>query len=123
MSTLKDFITNVFGGEKNSPDMEIIQQIGKQTGKELKPLPFEDIWRDNGYALDKNTGQVKGLNLEGREIKYLSLLRGLSGLTHLSLRYNRVTDLTPLSALTKLTRLYLNNNQLTDLTPLSALTN
>ncbi len=103
-------------------DMEIIKQIEEQTGKKLKPLPLEEITgRENGYALD-NTGQVKGLNLRYCKIKDISFIRGLSGLTLLSLRNNQITDLTPLSTLTKLEILYLNKNQITDLTPLSALT-
>jgi len=126
--------------------MEIIKQIEKQTREKLKPIPLEQIkGTENGYALDNNTGQVKGLNLDGRRIKDISFIRGLSGLTHLSLYNNQITDLTPLStltnlkdlrlydneitdltplsALTKLTTLWLNSNQITDLTPLSALTN
>ncbi|HLP45772.1 MAG TPA: leucine-rich repeat domain-containing protein, partial [Candidatus Kapabacteria bacterium] len=104
-------------------DMDIIHQIEKQTGKELKPCPLAKIWQENSYALDKNTGQVQGLNLDDREIKDISFLRGLSGLSYLSLSGNQLTDLTPLSPLTELTELGLGNNQLTDLTPLHPLTN
>ncbi|MCX6582625.1 MAG: leucine-rich repeat protein [Candidatus Aminicenantes bacterium] len=120
MAALKDFIANIFGGEKASPD--VIQQIEKRTGGKLWPHLLEEIWRNNGYFMD-NMGQVKGLNLYNRFIKDISFLKDLSGLIHLSLSDNQITDLTPLSALTNLTALWLNRNRITDLTPLSALPN
>lgn len=80
-----------------SDDLEIIKQIEQQIGIELKLLPLEEIWRDNGYVLDKKTGQVQGMNLDDRKIKDISFLMGLKGLTHLSLNNNQITDLTPLS--------------------------
>jgi hypothetical protein len=43
-------------------DMAIIKQIEKQIGKELERLPFNEIWRENSYALDE-AGQVQGVNL------------------------------------------------------------
>jgi len=105
-------------------DMEIIRQIEKQIGGKLEPMPLEEmIGRDNGYTLDNNTKQVKGLNLIGRRIKDISFIRGLSRLTHISMRNNQIKDLTPLSVLTKLTYLDLSRNTIEDLTPLSVLTN
>jgi len=123
MAGLKDFITNVFGVEKISPDdMEIIKQIEKKTGEKLEPRSLEEMWIGNSYFMD-NTGQVKGLNLRDRKIKDISFIIGLSGLTHLSLHSNQIKDSTPVNALTNLTVLDLRSNQITDLTPLSALTN
>ncbi|MDQ1353721.1 MAG: internalin, partial [Acidobacteriota bacterium] len=109
-------------GDTMSNDMDIIRQIEKQTGEKLKPVPHEEIWRENYYALDKNTGQVQMLNLVGRNIKDISFISGLSGLTHLYLGKNQLTDITPLSTLTNLTELYLSYNHIKDLTPLSPLT-
>ncbi len=105
-----------------SVDMEIIEQIERQIGKKLKPLPLGDIidLHNNVYTLDNN-GQVQGLNLDKKEIKDISFLRVLGGLIHLSLRGNQITDLTPLSAMKNLKELYLQNNQITDLTPLRKL--
>jgi hypothetical protein len=44
-------------------DMEIIKQIEKQLGIKLRPVPLEEIFGLNGFALD-DAGQVKGLNPE-----------------------------------------------------------
>ena len=52
MPGLKDFIANVFGGKKRYPDMAIIQQIEKQTGKKLKPMCHLGGYNNNGYGLD-----------------------------------------------------------------------
>jgi internalin A len=106
-------------------DVEILKQIERQFGIELKPRPLEKIiGKNNGFAVD-HTGQVKGLNLYGREIRDISFLRSSGGLTltHLSLPNNQITDITPLSALTKLEILQLRDNLITNLTSLSALTN
>jgi len=102
-----------------SDDMEIIEQIEKQIGKELELWQFGNIVSafGNGYSLDK-VGQVKGLNLDDIEIKDISFLESLGGLTHLLLRRDQISDLTPLSALKNLTELSLGSNQITDLTPL-----
>ncbi|MCX6581333.1 MAG: leucine-rich repeat domain-containing protein [Candidatus Aminicenantes bacterium] len=104
-------------------DMAIIKQIEKQSEKELKPFPLKKIfWGKNGYAMNEETGKVQGLNLDDSEIKDISFLKDLSGLTHLSLWNNQINDITPLSTLTNLTNLGLNNNQIKDITPLSILT-
>ncbi len=65
-------------------DIDIIRQIEKQLGIQLKPLPFGKImgWQNIGYALDK-ASQVQGLNLDNRKIKDISFLKNLGGLTHL----------------------------------------
>jgi len=102
-------------------DIKIIEQIEKQIGKKLKPLPLEDIRKKNGYALD-NTGKVKGLNLDGTKVKDISFLSKLGGLTHLSLANNHITDIMPLNALTNLKELQLSYNPIEDITPLAALT-
>jgi hypothetical protein len=98
--------------------MEIIKQIEKQLGIKLKPVPFKYImaWQNNGYALDK-TGQVQGLNLDNREIKDISFLKNLSGLTYLSLKENQITDLTPLREFKHLQRLNVRNNHIQRLPP------
>jgi len=104
-------------------DMEIIKQIESQWGIELNPVTIEKIKRvEEGFSVDI-TGHVKGLNLDRKEIRDISFLRSLGGLTHLSLCNNKITDLTPLSAFTNLTELNLSENKITDLTPLSALKN
>jgi len=53
----------------------------------------------------------------------LSLLAGLTNLTHLELRNGQFTDITPLAGLTNLTYLHMGHLPLTDLTPLAGLTN
>lgn len=40
----------------NDHDMVIIKQIEEQLWIKLNPLPLEEIWGKNGYALDKKTG-------------------------------------------------------------------
>ncbi|MDQ1352185.1 MAG: hypothetical protein QG657_2491 [Acidobacteriota bacterium] len=52
-------------------DMEIIRQIEKQTGKLRLVRLSHTISYSNSYALD-NTGQVVGLNLDGRRLKDIS---------------------------------------------------
>jgi internalin A len=103
-------------------DMEIIKQIEKQLGIELKPVPLKKLMSVvNSFSVD-NMGQVKGLRLDGRNIKDISFIRSLGGLTHLSLNDNQIRDITPLSTLTNMKKLRLSNNQIEDITPLSALT-
>jgi hypothetical protein len=57
-------------------DIKIIEQIEKQIGKELKPLPLKNIMNldNNGYVLD-HAGQVQRLNLDGTKVKDISILR------------------------------------------------
>ncbi|MDQ1352390.1 MAG: hypothetical protein QG657_2696 [Acidobacteriota bacterium] len=105
-------------------DIKIIEQIEKQIGEKLAPLPLKNIRKleNNGFTLD-NAGQIQRLNLNGTKVKDISFLSKLGGLTHLSLENNQITDLTPLRELMNLTNLNLKKNQITDLTPLRELKN
>jgi Leucine-rich repeat (LRR) protein len=121
---------NALGDRQSSigmaEDIKIIEQIEKQIGEKLKPLPLKYLKNimnlgNNGYVLN-HVKQVQGLNLDGKKVEDISFLRDLGGLTHLSLANNQITDLTPLCTLTNLRNLELRNNKIEDITPLAALT-
>jgi len=70
-----------------SNEMEIIKQIEKQLGIQLKPLPLKKImvWQENGYALD----------LRGNQITELAPLRELKHLQRLNVCNNTIQRLPP----------------------------
>jgi internalin A len=126
-------------------DLELIEELEKKIGKELKQLEFENIYlsKDNGIFIDKSE-YVKGLNLDGipsvtlprSEFQHLerlslyktgitdcSFLQYLSNLTHLDLSENQITDISCLRGLSNLTNLNLSSNQITDISSLRDLNN
>ncbi len=102
-------------------DLDIIKELEKTIGKNLKQIPLEKIWGNNGYAVD-DTGFVIGLNLDDCSITDLLFLTQFTRLTILSLVNNKISDVSPLQWLTALTILDLSSNQLTDVSPLQGLT-
>jgi hypothetical protein len=53
----------------------------------------------------------------------IEMLKHMTNLTYLDLRYNQISDLNSLAGLTNLTELLLFGNQITDISPLTKLTN
>ena len=70
----------------------------------------------------KNFSKLTSLNISGNEISDLSALGGLTGLTDLDASSNKVSDVSALGSLTALTKLNLAKNQITDIAALSTLT-
>lgn len=110
----------------NPREQEILKNIQKLLGKNLKQLPKVG-WLTPGYTINK-AGAVVKLGLYGFKIDNEMLqviaepLTSLASLTWLGLMDNQVTNLAPLSSLTNLKLLDLDGNGLTDISPLKSLT-
>ncbi|UCH95274.1 MAG: leucine-rich repeat domain-containing protein [Candidatus Aminicenantes bacterium] len=126
-------------------DLELIKELEKDIGIELKQLEYENIWlhKNNGIFINKSV-YVKGLNLDGIQLITLplskfqhletlslyntgitdySFLQRLRTLTHLDLSNNQIADISFLHYLCNLTHLDLSENQITDISCLHGLSN
>lgn len=104
-------------------DLEIIEQLVKKTGKEIKELNLSEIIGTTpGYASDEKEN-VTGLNLYGiKEISDYSFLKDFENLTVLDLTGNHLPDIIFLKDLRNLTHVNLEINQIRDISALDDLT-
>jgi small GTP-binding protein len=128
-------------------DLELINQLEKEIGKQLKEIEFDQTEKDtkNGFTTDKK-GYITGLNLDeinlvptpktlskfrnlkklslyGTRLNDISFIKGLNKLTTLDLSYNKIEDISFIEELTHLTTLYLSGNQITEISFLKSLKN
>ena len=96
-------------------DLEIIKQLEKRIGKELKQLELDEIITsiDNGYAVDPH-GNITGLHLDKNELTEIPAeILQLKNLQVLSLSFNQLTSIPgEIGKLGNLQRLDLRSNQL-----------
>ncbi|MHB0946390.1 MAG: leucine-rich repeat domain-containing protein [Sedimentisphaerales bacterium] len=113
--------------QPNSHDREILNQIEKLLGENLKQVQ-QIKWNTRGYAVN-SAGKVTELGLyyfriDNKILQELAKLFGsMSNLTKLYLGLNKLTDVSVLGELTNLTQLDLSRNKLTDIFLLGELTN
>jgi internalin A len=130
---------------KMAEDLELIKQLEKEIGKELKQINFHDVIGTNGFSISEN-GSVIGLNLDqmklekipltltrfchlkrlwmcANEISDISMLKELGNLEQLDLSSNQISDISMLKELGILTGLYLYSNQISDISMLKELGN
>jgi internalin A len=106
-------------------DLELIKQLEKEIGIELKQLEFDEVWKraNNGFSMDEN-GIVKGVNLYDINLEKIPLIiTKFHHLKILSLWGNKISDISMLKELGNLKELYLNYNQITDISMLKELGN
>lgn len=134
------FIAGLLGGlflaDKKPTD--IVDLVKKKAGKDstpaiTTPITFPDANLDAVVrkALNKMAGEkitnvevakLKSLDGNKKGIADLSGIQHCTGLTWLSLRSNKITNVSPLTPLTNLKTLDLRENQITSISPLVTLT-
>ena len=65
---------------------------------------------------------LTGLGANNKQIQNLGGIQFATGLEHLDLQQNNISDVSPLAGLTQLRQLYLNGNSISDVSPLAELT-
>ncbi|NIM14508.1 MAG: TIR domain-containing protein [Candidatus Aminicenantes bacterium] len=108
-----------------SKDLELIKQLEKKYGWNLKKINIEEIFLfsvPNGYAVDENENII-GLKLINLKISDISEIVGLTALKRLNLAFNQISDISAVRGLTALTHLYLSRNQIPDISALKDLKN
>ena len=104
-----------------SNDLEIIKQIEEKIGFELKKLNEKEFNRElksyadirRGYLMDKRS-RIQGLRIELTPTPPISLIKKLSSIKRLILRYFSLREISSLKELSRLTSLDLKYNNLTD---------
>jgi Leucine-rich repeat (LRR) protein len=106
-------------------DLDVIKEIEKIIGEELKPCPPDaDIMsyeQRRTYLLKEQ--QVIGLNIGGCNLISYDFLKDLPNLILLYLSSNQIKDISFLKDFSKLTRLRLSDNKISDISVLKALSN
>ncbi|MGH7492419.1 MAG: leucine-rich repeat domain-containing protein, partial [bacterium] len=106
-----------------SKDLELVQQIEKESGMQLKQLQqLDQNTNQRGYVLNTDR-MVTSLQLDQIRLNDWSFLQGLTSLTSLYLSDNKISDYSFLQGLTNLTSLDLSNNKISDYSFLQGLTN
>lgn len=106
-----------------SKDLEILKQVERQIGMELKRLDHNTIGGFiNGYAIDENESVI-GLNLYALEKPDISFVEDFKNLTLLILRDNPISDFSVIKDLKNLRTLDLSYNQITNISFLENLKN
>jgi len=100
----------------------------------ITTVEYHPAWKNNVGCEDKNEIKIKSLDgmenctgiqhldLMCNAISNISPLKGLTSLTVLNLWGNQINDISPLKGLTSLTALNLWGNQINDISPLKGLT-
>ena len=100
-------------------DLEVLKEIEKIIGKELKPCPdninIMDWGAKNCYLLN-DYQQIIGLNLRNNQLSDISVLKELKKLIQLNLSDNKLNEISALKELKNLTQLDLSNNQISNKT-------
>ena len=105
-------------------DLEILKELEKELGIELKPLERFEFFADIGYMIDEGNNVI-GISLsflEG-ELSDISILRYFRNLTHLDLSGNSIEDISFLKYLQNLTHLNLSYHDITDISAIEELRN
>ncbi|MCP5106543.1 MAG: hypothetical protein GY950_24375, partial [bacterium] len=110
--------------EKGKNGLELIKQLEKEIGENLKEVDFEQVGgNDNGFSLNE-AQEVIGLNLDNMELEALpASLSKFDHLEKLNLFDNEISDISILGELKNLTSLSLSLTGISDISILAELKN